>query len=77
MKDPKTTIDEVYRSMTNVKPTEEQIRMIEGLRTHYKDLVRFIAINLNDSRYTNIAIQKLEESLMWGVKSLVLEKKEN
>jgi hypothetical protein len=64
-------IDRILKSMTNIKPDETQIEKIEELRTKYKDIAVFLHIYSSDSRELNIAIQNLEDSLMWAVKSIL------
>lgn len=65
--------DRLVKSMTNIRPSEDQIKRIEDLRESYKSIVLSLAGNCNNSRELNIATEKLEESLMWAVKSIVLE----
>jgi hypothetical protein len=65
--------EKIFRSMTNIKPNEEQIERIEELRSYYKDVVDGLGILCKDSRELSIAITNLEDSLMWAVKSIVLE----
>lgn len=52
------------------KPSEENIKKIEEVRTAYKATLAHLK-TLNQTREMNIAIQKLEESAMWATKSLV------
>lgn len=66
-------IDEIVRSMTNITPNEEQIKRIELIRKSFKDLIRFVDLHTVDSRYKSIAVTNLETSLMYFVKSIVLE----
>lgn len=66
-------INKVKKSLTNIKPNEEKLKRIEALRESYKDIVNSLSENCNDSRELSIAITKLEESLMWAVKSIILE----
>jgi hypothetical protein len=63
----------IKKSMTNIKPNEEQIKRIEELRETYKSLAKQVNDTCKDSRYKSLAITSLEESLMWGVKSIVME----
>lgn len=66
-------IDIIKKSMTNIKPNENQIHNIELLREHYKNLVEIVNDLCIDSRAKSIAMTDLENSLMWAVKSIVLE----
>jgi hypothetical protein len=63
----------ILKSMTNQTPTTSQITKIEDIRDAYKKTVEVLLTNYDDSRELSIAITKLEESLMWAVKSIVLE----
>lgn len=65
--------EKLLRSMTNIKPNENQIKKIEDIRNYYKKVVDGLYQHCNNSRELSIAITKLEESLMWAVKSIVLE----
>ena len=69
------TIEELHLSMTNIKPNEEQINRIENVRAVAKVLGETIHKNCPVSRPRSLAFTKLEESLMWAVKSIVLEGK--
>jgi hypothetical protein len=62
----------IEKSMTNIKPTEEQIKKIESLREDYKSLAKCVNEISKDSRYKSLAITSLEESLMWAVKNILL-----
>lgn len=61
------------RSMTNIKPNDDQIQRIEKLRESFKKAGESLFENCNQSREMSLAITKLEESLMWATKSIVLE----
>lgn len=65
------------RSMTNIKPNENQIKRIKHIRGIYKNVLLQLDKNCNDGRELALALTKIEESLMWAVKSIVLEKDEN
>lgn len=65
--------DKILRSMTNIKPNDTQIMSIEAIREAYKNVVESLNDNCRYSRELSIAVTKLEESLMWAVKSIVLE----
>ena len=64
------------RSMTNIKPNEDQIFRIEAIRGIYKEVVKTLGLRCKDSRELDIAVENLEQSLMWAVKSIVLEDKQ-
>jgi hypothetical protein len=66
-------IDTIKKSMTNISPNKDQIKKIESLREHYKNLVDLVNVSCVDSRSKNIAMTDLENSLMWVVKCIVLE----
>lgn len=65
--------DKIFKSMTNITPSESQIQKIENIRSSYKGVVTSLEYNCNDSRELSIALTELENSLMWAVKSIVLE----
>lgn len=65
--------NKILKSMTNIKPEDLQIQKIENIRAEYKKVVESLAQNCPDSRELSIAITNLEDSLMWAVKSIVLE----
>lgn len=65
--------DKILRSMTNIKPDDLNIQKIENIRAEYKSVIESLSQNCKDSRELSIAVTKLEESLMWAVKSIVLE----
>lgn len=61
------------RSLTNQRPTEEQINRIELLRACGQALGVAIIENTPESREQACAITKLEEAVMWAVKAVVME----
>jgi hypothetical protein len=61
------------RSMTNIKPDENKIKRIEDLRVAFKAAGKILFEVCSDSRERSIAITKLEESLMWAIKCIVIE----
>lgn len=63
---------DIIKSMTNIKPDENQIIKIEQLREQYKNLVILVNDLGENSRCKNIAMTELETSLMWAVKSILL-----
>lgn len=55
-------------------PSEDRYKRMEHLRLLYKDLRASIAENVGESsREHSLAITKLEESLMWAIKAIVLQ----
>lgn len=66
-------IEELETSMTNIKPTKEQIKRIEEIRKYYKETGKAILLNCPQSKNLSIAITSLEESLHRAVKSIILE----
>lgn len=65
-------LDAFNLSLTNHKPTEETVTKIERLRSDAKRLGLAIFRECPPSRERSLAITALEESVMWGVKSIVL-----
>lgn len=66
-------LEKLLKSMTNITPNQEQIERIENLRASYKDVANSLFRYCKNSRELSIAITNLEDSLMWAVKSIVLE----
>lgn len=66
-------VEKILKSMTNIKPDDMKIQKIENIRSAYKSVVESLSQNCKDSRELSITITKLEESLMWAVKAIVLE----
>lgn len=67
--------DYYIKSFSHVAPTSEQLKRIEQLRLCYKLLLDELVKNCKESRELNIALSNLENSLMYAVKSIVLENK--
>lgn len=69
--------ERLLKSMTNIKPNENQIERIETIRSKYKEVIEVIFNNIevhsSENKEIKISITKLEESLMWIVKSIILE----
>ena len=59
-------------SFTNHTPTEDQIEKIERIRQAADDLANVIDEVTPQSREASLAKTHLEETVMWGVKSIVL-----
>ena len=66
-------LEKLKKSMTNIKPNEDQIYKIKSLRESYKFAAEALGSLCKDSRELSIAVTNLEQSLMWAVKSIVLE----
>jgi len=67
-----TFIDNIINSMTNITPDKEQIEKIEKLRDNYKQLALLIFDSCLNTRESREGIKRLEESLMWCVKAIIL-----
>ena len=72
MEDIEATIAQVERSLTNITPSEDQIERIEMLRRNARDLARAVIRYSLPSRERSLAITKLEETVMWAVKGVLL-----
>lgn len=60
------------KSLTNIKPDDDQITKIEDLRMDFKNLSAKI-INLGiDEKYLNEAVKSLELGLFWSLKSMLI-----
>lgn len=64
--------DAISKSMSNIKPSAEGIADIELFRSKAKELAYTIIDKAPQGRERSLAITKLEESLMWAVKAIVL-----
>jgi hypothetical protein len=64
-------------SLTNHTPTPEQINRIERLREIAYVYGVAVVEDAPSSRAQAIALTKLEESVMWAVKAIVLEDQED
>lgn len=65
-------LDKLYRSLTNITPTLDQVESIEALRESAKLLGAGIIAWCPPSRECSLAITHLEETVMWAVKSLLV-----
>ena len=65
--------DRLARSLTNVTPTDDGIERIEKVREAGRELAYALAWFCPDSRERSLAATHLEETVMWAVKSIVLE----
>lgn len=66
-------INTVNESLTNQTPNVGQVERIENVRWAAKTLAQRIIHNSEPSRQRSLAVTKLEESIMWAVKGIVLE----
>lgn len=65
--------EKLEHSLTNHPPKDEDvIRRFEHLREAAKDLGREIFNSCPPSRERSLAITKLEETVMWAVKSIAV-----
>ena len=69
---PQNLTDQINESLTNHSPTADEIGDIESIRTIGKSLGFQFNRYCPDSRERSIAVTKLEEAIMWAVKSIVL-----
>mgnify|MGYP003574805863 CR=1 FL=1 len=65
---------DTVRSLSYQPASEEQGDRINALRNVCKDFALAIYTDTRASREQSLAITKLEETLMWAVKAVVLEK---
>lgn len=66
------TPESLRRSMTNVRPSPEAIRLIEAVREEAKRLGDLLFEAVPDCRERSLAFTHLEETVMWGVKGICL-----
>lgn len=66
-------LERLERSLTNQKPTTEQLQRIEDLRQVAKSLALAIVGLCPSSRERSLAATHLEETVMWAVKAIALE----
>lgn len=64
--------ERLEKSMTNIKPSDDAIEIIESLRETHKTTAAIVLGLAPFGRERALAITKLEESLMWAVKAVVL-----
>jgi hypothetical protein len=65
-------LEKINRSLTNITPNEEQIERIESLRRTAREMAASIVANVPVSREQSLAVTKLEETLMWAVKGILV-----
>lgn len=61
------------RSFTNIRPEGDQIERIEALRDEYTNVLNAVCMVSDRTPNRTIALRKLEESLMYAVKNIVME----
>ena len=66
-------LENFLKSFTNITPEGDQIKRIEDVRKYYKDTATVICTLIARSPERTIALRKLEESVMYAVKAIVLE----
>jgi len=66
-------LEALTRSLTNITPGPDGIQRIEEIRTWSKGLGTLIIQNCPYSRERSLALTHLEETVMWAVKSIVVE----
>ena len=71
--DSQELIDRINVSLTNHTPNDEQVIRILEIRDGAMTLGKMIANHCPDSRERSLAVTHLEETVMWAVKSIVLE----
>lgn len=68
----KHLLTKTMQSLTNIRPTDDQILKIEDLRMDYKNLAAKV-INLGiEENYLEEAIKSLELSICWTLKSMLV-----
>lgn len=57
-------------NMTNHRPTDDEIAVIEGLRGEFIELGELVESACPSSRERSLAVTNLEQALMWAVASI-------
>lgn len=65
--------DRIKRSLTNQAPTADQVERIEAVRAAGLLIAGRVLEQCPSSRERSLALTHLEETVMWAVKSIVLE----
>jgi hypothetical protein len=66
-------IERITRSLTNQPPVNDEIVLaFEELRVDAIDYAQMIIMNVPPCRERSLALTKLEESVMWAVKGIIL-----
>lgn len=58
--------------MSNATPNEKKIEQINDIRNVYKEVIECMDLVCLDSEELDVALEYLQTSLMWAVKSIVL-----
>jgi hypothetical protein len=66
------TREDVKRSLTNVRPSDGGISKIERYRSYGYAMVDTIFDSIPECPERSLALRKLEEMIMWGVKAICL-----
>lgn len=69
------TFDRLKASLTNQAPTAEQVERIEAVRAAGLLALGRVLEQCPFSRERSLALTHLEETVMWAVKSIVMEAK--
>ena len=64
-------LDNVERRFTYYPPkNDKQKAFYEGMRAQARNLAKYIIFNCPDAHETSMALEKLEESVMWANASM-------
>jgi len=63
---------QLIENMSYHSPDEQTQKEIEDLRAAFHELAHKVSSRCPDGRAKSLAQTKLEEALMWGVKSMVI-----
>ena len=61
---------DVRHNMTNHRPTEAEIAVIEAIRERFISLGNTVQMNCPPSNERSLALTNLEQALMWAVASI-------
>jgi len=73
MKNYMKDLEEMERSLTNQSPTMKQLGRIKELRKSCIDFSKEIVALCPDGEYKTLAKRNLELTLMWAIKSIILD----
>lgn len=68
------TFEALERSLTNQPPADHQVQRMEDLRKVAKLYAQSLFEFVPATRERSLAITKLEESVMWAIKGIALER---
>jgi hypothetical protein len=63
----------LMQSLTNITPDTDQVLRIEQLREFAKNLGTHLCFAIQPGRERSLAMTHLEETVMWGVKAILME----